>query len=321
MLAYTVYNQSGGQGKTTLTRDLAAAHAEAGHNVLLIDMDAQNGSLSNYLGVDDDKRNSDADDLTLHLVERGKGPFENLVESAAPQIDIIPSHKRLNNLTDILDTAAEMHSYENSGDEYPRFEQLLRVVRENSLTDTYDVLIIDPNAKADTAYYMSLYATRNVVIPALPTRTGYESIEGVTDSAQGIARELDINIGRLGVVPLMVDMRKSDHEDYGLKLHDEYDAPVYFKSLSAFESAEEEYVSIFTYLKEHRSRIRSSEINILPKYRTLLATICNTLNQPLSPNTWDNEQIFTGNDFWGDIDVPFSDSRASHHTRSSVEVK
>lgn len=321
MLAYTVYNQSGGQGKTTLTRDLAAAHAEAGHRVLLIDMDAQNGSLSNYLDVDDDKRNSDADDLTLHLVERGKGPFENLIRSAAPRIDIIPSHKRLNNLSNILDTAADMYSYENSDEEYPRFEQLLRVVRENSLTDSYDVLIIDPNAKADTAYYMSLYATRNVVIPALPTRTGYESIEGVTDSAQGIARELDINIGRLGVAPMMVDMRKGDHKDYALKLRNEYDASVYFKSLSAFESAEEEYVSIFTYLKEHRDRIRSSEIDILPKYRTLLATICNTLNQPLSPNTWDAEQVFAGDDFWGDIDVPFSDSRASRPAESSMEAK
>lgn len=321
MLAYTVYNQSGGQGKTTLTRDLAAAHAEAGHRVLLVDMDAQNGSLSNYLGVDDNKRNSDVDDLTLHLVERGKGPFNNLIKNVTPQIDVIPSHKRLNNLSDILDTAADMYSYENSGDEFPRFKQLLRVVQENSLADSYDVLIVDPNAKADTAYYMSLYATRNVVVPALPTRTGYESIEGVSDSAQGIASELDVNIGRLGVAPMMVDMRKGNHKEYALKLREEYDASVYFKSLGAFESAEEEYMSIFTYLKEHRDRIRRSEADILPKYRTLLATICNTLNHPLPSDTWEKTQIFTGDDFWGDIDVPFVASQTARNAEYSMEAK
>jgi len=73
MHTYTVYNQSGGQGKTTLARDLAAAHAEVGQHVLVIDMDAQNGSLSNYLGVDDKKRDGEADDLTFHLVDQGQG--------------------------------------------------------------------------------------------------------------------------------------------------------------------------------------------------------------------------------------------------------
>ena len=129
-------------------------------------------------------------------------------------------------------------------------------------------MIIDPNAKADTVYYMALYATRNVVIPAVPTRSGFESIDGVADSAQGFAENQDINIGRTAVIPTMVDMRKSDHKDYARKLRDEYDAPVYFKSLSAFESAEEQYVSIFRLFSEHRSRIRKSEQNILPKYRT-----------------------------------------------------
>jgi chromosome partitioning protein len=309
MQAYTVYNQSGGQGKTTVARDLAAAHAEVGQRVLLIDMDAQNGSLSNYLGVDDNKRDPDADDLTFHLVEQGQGDFTDLIRTAEPNVDVLPSHKRLNRVDEFLDSHENYIGQTKPDDwEYPRYERLLEVLRKNDVPSEYDVVIIDPNAKADTVYYMALYATRNVVIPAVPTRSGYESIDGVADSAQGFAENQDINIGRTAVIPTMVDTRKGDHKDYARKLRDEYDAPVYFKSLSAFESAEEQYVSIFQLFNEHRSRIRKSERNILPKYRTLVATICATFGNPLPEEAWDGEELFTGDDFWGDVEIPFADA-------------
>jgi chromosome partitioning protein len=315
MQAYTVYNQSGGQGKTTVARDLAAAHAEIGQQVLLLDMDAQNGSLSNYLGVDDTKRDPDADDLTFHLVEQGRGDFADLIQTVGPNIDVLPSHKRLNRLDEFLDSHENYVAQTKPDDwEYPRYERLLGVLRENDVPSKYDVMIIDPNAKADTVYYMALYATRNVVIPAVPTRSGYESIDGVADSAQGFAETHDINIGRIAVVPTMVDTRKSDHKDYARKLRDEYNAPVYFKSLSAFESAEGQYTSIFQLLKEHRSRIRKSEQNILPKYRTLAATICSTLDTPLSEEVWDGEELFAGDDLWDDPEVPLADADATDST-------
>lgn len=315
MQAYTVYNQSGGQGKTTIARDLAAVHAEVGQRVLLIDMDAQNGSLSNYLGIDDNKRNPDADDLTYHLVEQGQGEFSDLIRTAEPNVDVLPSHKRLNRVDEFLDSHENYIEQTKPNDwEYPRYERLLEVLRKNDVPSEYDVMIIDPNAKADTVYYMALYATRNVVIPAVPTRSGFESIDGVADSAQGFAENQDINIGRTAVIPTMVDMRKSDHKDYARKLRDEYDAPVYFKSLSAFESAEEQYVSIFRLFSEHRSRIRKSEQNILPKYRTLVATICAMFGNPLPKDAWDGEELFTGDDFWGETEIPFAEADVADDT-------
>ena len=184
MQAYAVYNQSGGQGKTTIARDLAAVHAEVGQRVLLIDMDAQNGSLSNYLGIDDNKRNPDADDLIYHLVEQGQGEFSDLIRTAEPNVDVLPSHKRLNRVDEFLDSHENYIKQTKPDDwEYPRYERLLDVLRKNDVPSEYDVMIIDPNAKADTVYYMALYATRNVVIPAVPTRSGFESIDGVADSA------------------------------------------------------------------------------------------------------------------------------------------
>jgi len=49
MLTYAPVSEAGGVGKTTTAATLAASHARAGHDVLAIDMDTQNGSLTYFL--------------------------------------------------------------------------------------------------------------------------------------------------------------------------------------------------------------------------------------------------------------------------------
>jgi len=301
MLTYTVYNQKGGQGKSTVARDLAVAHARAGEKVLVIDLDAQNGSISNYFDVDDDKRNEDADDITQHLIKRPKGDFEDLITATGEGVDVLPSHKRLNDLEKHLNRAENY--FDSAEEEFNRYQRLLEVLRDNNVHSEYDVIIADPNAKADDAYYLALYATRNVIIPAVPTRAGYESIQGVRDSAENMGDELDINIGLLGVVPTKVDMSKGSHKDYAKQLKDEYGAPVYYSELVAFEDSEDNKVSIWNFLEEFRSRDRKSEKDIRPKYRTLLAHVYAQADEPLDVE-WTADDVWVGDDFWGDVDVP-----------------
>lgn len=320
MLTFTVYNQSGGQKKSTTARDIAAALAEIGKKSLIIDMDSQNGSVSNYLGVDDTKKDPDADSLSFHLIEKPQGDFDDLIRTAEPGIDVIPSHKRMSDLDDYLDKAADFHSTGKPKDwEYPRYKQLLRVLKENNIRDRYDAIIIDPNAKADDAYYMSLYATRNVLVPAVPTRTGLESIEGVKDSATNFAKAMDIDIGLLGVFPVAVDMRKSGHKEDALKIKDKYDSPIYTKSLSAFENAERAYQSIFAYLK-NKDRIQKAQQDIMPKYRTLVASLYATAGKPLPRDTWDEDELYWGDDWWGDLLIEFEQgTEAAPSTATGVQ--
>ena len=302
MLPITVYNQSGGQSKSTITRDLAAAYAELGLNVLIADFDAQNGSVSNYLGVDEDKHNPDADDLTLHLIDQGKGPFRDLVRTTDDGIDVIPSHKRFNRVDQRLDQHADYLEASKPPEwEYPRYERFFQVLQDNDIQDEYDVMLVDPNAKADEGYYLALYATRNILIPAEPTRGGIESIAGVEDSARNFADEMDINITLSGVVPSKVDAGKKIHKEYLTKIHEQYPAPVYFKNLGAFEKAEENYETVFSQLKD--GRIRDYDADIMPKFRTLASYIYHRAGQDLPNGGWPREDLFPGNDIWGEVDL------------------
>jgi cellulose biosynthesis protein BcsQ len=317
MLPITVYNQSGGQSKSTITRDLAAAYAELGLDVLVVDFDAQNGSVSNYLGVDEDKHNPDADDLTLHLIDQGKGSFRDLIRTVEGEdIDVIPSHKRFNRVDQRLDQHADYLEASKPEDwSYPRYERFFQVLQENDIQNEYDVMLVDPNAKADEGYYLALYATRNILIPAEPTRGGQESIAGVKDSARNFAEEMDINITLSGVVPTKVDTSKNIHKEYLQKIRQQYPSPVYFKNLGAFEKAEENYESVFTQLKG--TRVRDYNADIMPKFRTLAAFIYHRAGKELPGGGWPEDELFPGNDLWGEVDL----DRLTTDRRDPAEVE
>ena len=109
MLTYTPVSEAGGVGKTTTAATLAVSHARAGHDVLAIDMDTQNGSLTYLFGPEYDRGDSQVDNLVRHLVDRGSGPFRDLVQTVDSEygIDIIPEHNMLERLGDALRREAD----------------------------------------------------------------------------------------------------------------------------------------------------------------------------------------------------------------------
>jgi len=258
MLSYTVYSEAGGVGKTSLTANLAVAHARAGLNPLVVPLDPQDGDLSRLLGVDTNRADSSADNLVRHMVNSPRGPFEELIRTAEG-VDIVPEHNMLSDLSDHL--AREQSKAEDLGDAYNIYAQLQRVLREGDVGDHYDVLLCDPPATESDHLYNAIYATRNLVIPVEPSWKGQASVEGLADLASNFADQLNIDVGVLGAIPNGV---KNTSDQREMLEEIEFPTPeVIGDRTSLMEGCWKQQCSAFRYVQEHRSRRRDYEIETL----------------------------------------------------------
>jgi cellulose biosynthesis protein BcsQ len=264
MLSYTVYSEAGGVGKTSLTANLAVAHARAGLKPLVVPLDPQDGDLSRLLNVDDDRADSEADNLVRHMVGSPKGSFDDLVRTSEG-VDIIPEHNILSDLADHLDR--EKSKAEDFGEAYNIHAQLQRVLEEANVADRYDVLICDPPATASAHLYNAIYATRNLVIPFEPTGKGQASVEGLKSLATNFAEQLNIEVGVLAVVPNEV---KNTNDQKEMIEGIDFDTPtVIGERASMLEGCWRQQCSAFKYVEEHRSRRRDYEVDTLVKFDQL----------------------------------------------------
>ena len=261
MLAYTVYSEAGGVGKTSLASNLAVAHARAGLDVLVVPLDPQDGNLSRLFGVDEDRTNSKADSLVRHLVKSPGGSFDDLIRSAEG-IDIIPEHNTLADLSDHLNR--EQQKAADLGDSYNIYAQLRRVLDEADVPDRYDVLICDPPATESDHLYNAIYATRNLLIPVEPSWKGQASIDGLEQMATNFADELNIDVGVLGAVPLgykdTIDQREMV-ENIPFSVPE-----VIGERAALMEGCWKQQCSAFRYVRDHRRQHRDYEIDTLAQF-------------------------------------------------------
>lgn len=267
MLSYTTYSEAGGVGKTTLTANLGQAHAEHGREVLVVDLDPQDGSLTYLLGVPV-SRETDDDNIARHMIDRPNGSFEDLIHSTGYGFDIIPSHNMLESLNDLLSQAQEMA--EDLGESFNPHNRLRDVLRAADIPETYDTIIVDPPATAGPHLYNAVSATRSLVIPVEPTGKGIQSIEGLEDVVTNLQADLGFDVGVLAIVPNGVG-GTVDQDRYVDQINElGYDAPVVFRDRSSlFEGCWDQQCTAFYFVGHHRSRQREYEVQTLDKIRRL----------------------------------------------------
>ena len=268
MLTYTPVSEAGRVRKTSTAATLAVSHARAGHDVLAIDMDTQNGSLTYLFGPEYDRGNPSVDNLVRHLVGRPKGEFADLTHRVEHGVDLIPSHDMLEDVHEFL--LSEKNQAEKLGESYSMYHQLHRVLREANVRENYDVIIVDSAGKAGPILYNALVAVRNVVIPFEATAKGQESIEGLDDLVSGLESSIDVDIGVLAVVPIgykdMRDQRAilADLRESGFAV------PVVIGERgSLMEGCWNQQCSPYTYVEQYRNREREYELETLDQFDEL----------------------------------------------------
>jgi len=274
MLAYTVYSEAGGVGKTTLAANLAKAEVRAERDVLVVDLDTQEASLSYLLNVHEDRSNEEADSLLRHMIDRPRDDFEKLIKTSEG-IDVVPSHNILEYASKHLRRREEEAA--DFGESWNPNKQLLRVLRDAGVQHQYDTLIVDPPATADIKLHNAIHATRHLVIPFEPSGKGYESVQGLDQLVGGLEDKFGIEVGVLAVVPNRYK-GMNDQDRFLSELEaDGWETPIRLRERSSLlEGCWAEQCTAFRYIDKHRDRERDHELETLTKIEDLAQQIRET---------------------------------------------
>lgn len=186
MRTIAVAMQKGGSGKTTTTVNLAAALAEKGFRILVVDCDPQ-GNATTWLGV----------------VDPGKGIFACLCENGSlthairdtktPGVDIVPSSPWL--------VGAERALASEVGAETILRRKLREVAR------SYDIALIDTPPTLGVLTVGALVAADAALIPCEAHVLALHGLRQLTETIETVRDRLNENLAVLGIVACRVDLR------------------------------------------------------------------------------------------------------------------
>ncbi|HOT92784.1 MAG TPA: ParA family protein [Anaerolineae bacterium] len=187
---YTFTNQKGGVGKTTTVVNIAAAMADWGRRVLLVDIDPQSNATT-CLGVDPRTLPS-----SIYNVLVGEQSVTEVIRGTRwSGLDILPSAPALAGATVELNRAEDPRE---------RAEHLKRILAP---IDDYDYLLIDSPPSLGVLTVNALSAAHAVIVPV---QCEYLALEGLAQLMRTISlvqRGLNPALTLRGVVLTMYDSR------------------------------------------------------------------------------------------------------------------
>lgn len=182
-------NQKGGVGKTTSTINLAAALAEFGRKVLVVDFDPQ-GALSAGLGT-----NPHELDLTVYnvLMDRKVDIRDAIQHTGTENIDLLPANIDL--------SAAEVQLV----NEVAREQVLDRALKK--VEDDYDVVLIDCQPSLGLLTVNALTAAHGVIIPLICEFFALRAVALLVETIDKVQDRLNPRLQVDGVLATMYDAR------------------------------------------------------------------------------------------------------------------
>ena len=182
-----VANQKGGVAKTTTVASLAAALAELGQRVLVVDLDPQ-ACLTFSLGLDPESL-----ELSVHDVLLGRVSATMAIQTTSDGTDVLPSTIDLAGCEAMLLT--------RTGREYT-----LRTALED-VRPSYDVILLDCAPSLGVLTINALTAADEVLVPLQCETLSHRGVGQLLDTVHDVQRLTNRGLQVLGVLPTLFDSR------------------------------------------------------------------------------------------------------------------